>query len=114
MTMTFRPRKETLYIQILCADCGTDSLTSFYRKCRQQGSIDTGCHYFMDTFGNISTDREVTAVAGWGHADSDTSIYIFVQSKTGKPNDSQDFVLNNLLADLKRKYPQALVINRKG
>lgn len=114
MIMQFRSRKETLYIQIVCADCGTNDMTAFYKKCRQQGGIDTGCHYFVDTFGNLSVDREYTAVAGWGQADSDTSIYIFVQSKTGKTNDSQDYTLKKLLADLHSKYPQALIINRKG
>ncbi|PWM76711.1 MAG: hypothetical protein DBY32_11345 [Phascolarctobacterium sp.] len=110
----FRNRKETLYIQVLCADSGTNDLERYYRLCRQQGSIDTGCHYFIDDFGNLSVDRELSAVAGWGNTDSDTSIYIFVQSKTGKPNDSQDFTLNKLLRELQKIYPDALIINRKG
>lgn len=112
--MKFRNRTETLYIQVLYADCGVDNLERFYKKCRQQGSFDTGCHYFLDTFGNLSVDRDIEAVAGWGHTDSSTSIYIFVQSKTGEPNDSQTFTLSKLLEHLQREYPNALIINRKG
>lgn len=107
-----RERAETLGVVLFFKDTKTSNLKDYYRQCRQTGALDTGVHFFVSPEGTVETDRAIDSIAGWNLPDNEVSIYVLIQTSTGKPSDSQSFVLARLLADLQKRYKDIKTIER--
>lgn len=110
--INFKERKATKYVVVLITNTNCRTFEDFYRKKRREGELDTGCHYFVDTYGEISKDRKLDCVAGWEYKDNAESIYIVAQSETGKLNSCQQNVLPPLKEMLLAIYPEAIYVER--
>lgn len=107
----FRKRKTTEHIIVLIKDTSCVSYEAFYKYRRRMGELDAGVHYFVDMGGTVHVARKDECVAGWEYADNN-SVYILMQSNTGKLTSSQRYILPSLLESLKEKYPDADIIER--
>lgn len=113
MKMTLRKRKETLRLLIDLKDIGCETYMQYYRACRAGGEIDTGYHYFVSEQGNLETGREPQAIAGWHLPHNETTIAVIVMSPEGVLSDSQRCVLDILKTNIKREYPEIIIVERK-
>lgn len=108
----FKKRKETKRIVVLLTDTKCNSFEEYFRQKRRAGELDTGCHYFIDIYGEITKDRNLDCVAGWEYKDNADSIYIVAQSTTGKLNSCQQSEIAPLKEMLLAVYPEALYVER--
>jgi hypothetical protein len=101
----FTQRNTTKFFHVVKKDNGGRTLKQLYKEARRLGELDTGYHFIVDRYGNIDADRPVEAVAGWELPDSDTSIYVLVDCKDKKLNDSQRVAILSLRESYKKlKY----------
>ena len=86
----------------------------YFKKLRRRGELDTGCHYFINEYGEVKQERNLEAVAGWHYDEANTSIYILVQAKNKKLTSSQKHMVKELLEEIINKYPDVKVENKHG
>lgn len=110
MTLKFRKRNSTRYLYIIHRDMEGKTFDEVYRYFVQRGELGTGYHFYVDTFGNISEDRHLEEIAGWNYKDNETSIYILVDCPKGNTNDSQQYVVNQMITKIKADYADIEIV----
>ena len=110
--LKFKKRIETNKVVVQAIDA--PSYEVYFNELRRRGELDTGCHYFIDEYGEIKRERAIDVVAGWHYEEGDSSIYILVQCQSKKLSSCQKFAVKELLENIKKKYPKIKVVNKNG
>lgn len=107
--MKFKKRLETLRIYLVIKDLQDATMSTLYKKARRDGNFDTGYHFVLFNNGLMEADRPIDCVADCNFENSESSIYILVDSK-GKLSDSQKLALR----DFMKSYPDIETVKVEG
>lgn len=109
-------KKNAIHLIILHHRCGNGDIDSIHQQHRRQGWAGCGYHFYIRKDGKVYAGRSTAYVGAHCNGNNSKSLGVCLEGdfRKEKPTEEQIKSMNELVADLKKKFPTIQrVLNHK-